>query len=109
MSLVLVHGMPLVPHSCVSCGGGPQTTEGEVKDCIFVEAVDINWGDSVYICPTCVRVMAELYGFATPEDMEKKDKKIEELEEVQEQYKQLKKRVKRMLDGGRARKEVQKS
>ena len=91
----------------MACGGGPRTdAEGDIKDCVFVEAVDINWGDSVYLCPTCVRVMAEMYGFATPEDVEKLDKKIEELEEYKKKYEKLNKRVQDMLKGSRARDKV---
>jgi hypothetical protein len=106
MALVLVTGMPLEPHSCVCCGGGSRDADGEIDQSVFAEAVDINWGDSVYICRTCVRVIAELFGFRTPEDVKELEDKIEALKEYKKKYKKLDERVKTMLDGARARKEV---
>lgn len=106
MALVLVKGMPLEPRSCVCCGGGPQTTEGEIRECVFAEGVDIDFGGSVYICPVCVRVMAELYEFKTSEEVEKLNERLEELKDIEKKYKKLNKRVKAMVEGTRARKEV---
>lgn len=106
MALVLVEGMPLEPHSCVSCGGGPRDADSNIMEVAFAEGVDINWGDSVYICASCARVIAELYGFRTPEDVEELNKEIERLKEVEKKHKKLEKRVKTMLEGARARKKV---
>lgn len=105
MGLKLVTGMPLEPHACVCCAKGPMV-DGEIREHIFAEAVDINWGDSVYICPDCVRVMAELYGFRTPEDVKELTDRIAVLEEMEEAHEKLKKRVGKMLEGARAKKEV---
>lgn len=106
MALVLVKGMPLEPHSCAACGGGPRDGDGNIVEAVFAEAVDINWGDSLYICKTCSRVIAELWEFETPEEVEKLKKRIEELEAIEEAHEVLKARVRKMLDGSRARKEV---
>lgn len=109
MSLVLVTGMPLEPHACVVCARGPRDNDGNIRENVFAEAVDINWGDSVYVCPECAGLMANLFGYLAPDDVKELEARVKELEETEVDYKKLKKRVKTMLDGGRARKEVRAS
>jgi hypothetical protein len=106
MPLVLVDGMPLEPHACVCCSKGPRGGDGEIRKNIFAEAVDINWGDSVYICPECAVRMAELMGYVTPEDAEELKRRIKELEEIEQAHEALKERVHKILEGNRAKKEV---
>lgn len=109
MGLILVTGMPLQPHSCVTCGKGPRDENGEIRENVFAEAVDINWGDSVYICPECGLVIGELYGMLSEQDAETLRDRVKELEEYEQKYNDLSKRVKKILEGNKARKEVKES
>lgn len=106
MGLILVTGMPLQPHSCVCCGKGARDESGNIRENVFAEAVDINWGDSVYICPECGLVIGELYGMVSPDDVEDLRLKVKELEDFEEKYNELNARVKKILEGNRAKKEV---
>lgn len=106
MGLILVTGMPLQPHSCVCCGKGPRDENGEVRDNVFAEAVDINWGDSVYICPECGFVIGGLYGMLREDEVEELQRELKKLEGVEDKYKKLNERVKKILAGNKAKKEV---
>lgn len=106
MSLILVTGMPLQPHTCVCCGKGPRDETGEIRENVFAEAVDINWGDSVYICLECGTVIGQLYGMADEEQVSNLRAEVNELKEIKKKYEKLSKRVKQMLKGNQARKEV---
>lgn len=109
MGLVLITGMPLEPHSCVCCGGGPRDADNEIVEAVFAEGVDINWGDSVYICKVCSQVIAELWGFTSPDDTEKLKATIKSLEDYEERFNNLNEKVRKMLEGARARKDVKDS
>lgn len=106
MGLILVSGMPLQPHCCVVCGKGPRDESGNIRENVFAEAVDINWGDSVYICPECGTVIGELYGMVPPDDVEELQRKADAYDELEDKYIQLNARVRKILDGKKARKEV---
>lgn len=106
MGLILVSGMPLQPHTCVTCGKGPRDESGNIRENVFAEAVDINWGDSVYICPECGTVIGELYGMLREDDVEDLRKKADAYDELEKKYDKLNKRVKQMVKGARAKKEV---
>src|SRR4051812_26897033 len=106
MGLILVDGMPLQPHACICCGKGPRDENGDIRENVFAEAIDINWGDSVYICPECGIVIGGLYGMVTEEDVEEDKRKLKKLEDIEDRYDKLNKRVRKMIDGNKARKEV---
>src|SRR4051812_29773187 len=109
MGLILVEGMPLQPHNCVCCGKGPRDENGDIRENVFAEAIDINWGDSVYICPECGIVIGGLYGMLREDEFEELTNRLEELEGIEEKYDQLNERVRRILEGNKARKEVSKN
>lgn len=110
MKMSLVRGMPLIPHACVACGSMGEVTEEGLPEAVFVEGVDINWGDSVYLCRTCARIAGELVGCSSPEVHENMVNQIRELQarvaELKESDDVARSQIKRMLDGARARKEA---
>lgn len=106
MGLIMVTGMPLQPHSCVLCGKGPRDENGEIRDNIFAEAIDVNWGDSIYICPECGHIIGGLYDMVTEDEVEELQRKADALDVLQEKHDALNNRVRKILDGGKARKEV---
>lgn len=61
----LTDGMPLQPNVCLTCGGTPTNDDGTPKKAIFAEGVDVDWGNSVYICWECSELIADLVGRAT--------------------------------------------
>jgi len=107
---VEVEGMKLKPYCCVACGSTPQGEDGP-EPAYFCEAVDINWGDSLYLCYSCARIVGQLRGLVDVEEFHELDVKYTKLktdyEEMMTRYEELEGRVARMLDGAKARKEVQ--
>ena len=116
MSWVRRQGMHLKPYRCVACGQSatpPANTEGEVADAYFCEGVDVNWGDSVFLCEACVWVLGQLAGVLDPDQVNdlKRDKARteDELEDLKVEHDATEKRIARMLDGSRAMKEARKA
>lgn len=60
VNLALVNGATLPPGTCMFCASNPRDDEGNSLP--FVEAVgmDINWGETPYICWTCCGLIADL-------------------------------------------------
>lgn len=80
--LQLVKGMPLNPCACVCCGGNPvDENTGEAFENVFVPGVDINWGDSVYICHACCEIIADLKGRVTREGFDKLEVRNQKLQD----------------------------
>lgn len=71
MGLRRVQGMPLMPHTCLLCGQGPTSNDGATRDVIFAEGVDVDWGNSVYICWECAELIADLVKRVTREGFDK--------------------------------------
>ena len=88
MGWKLVTGMPLQPHACIACGQNPSDVEGRPKEALFAEAVDVDWGNSVYLCASCQNVIVELVTGKTIEEVEKlKDELKSSRREFQEEKK----------------------
>lgn len=105
-----VSGMKLKPYRCAGCGSTPQKEDGSgPEDAYFAEGVDINWGDSLYICSSCVRVIGQLAGMLDPDAVirleNEKEKALTEAEELQEELNRVDTRLKRIVDGSKAVKE----
>ena len=116
MSWVRRQGMHLKPYRCVACGQSatpPANTEGEVADAYFCEGVDVNWGDSVFLCDACVWVLGQLAGFLDPDQVNELRRQLNQTEdlvlETTEENKTLKARISRILDGSKAMKEARKA
>jgi hypothetical protein len=76
----------------------------------FREGVDINWGDSLYICCSCARVIGGLFGMM---DADEVNSLVREHEALQANYNELsqdfgkqKERIETMLEGAKAKKEL---
>ena len=106
--------MRLKPYCCAACGSTPRDDgTGEQLKAAFREAVDINWGDSLYICSSCGRVIGELFGMMSADEaarvVAENDRLKSELEGAQEDLRTLQGRVDRMLDGKKAVSEVRRA
>lgn len=111
MPLVVVKGMELSPNACVLCGSNPgDENTGEPKKAIFAEGVDIDWGNSVYICWECGNVIADIVGRSTKEGFDKLEADNEELQEkydeLLERYEADHELVERIRSGNDAIKKV---
>lgn len=110
---VAVPHMHLKPYKCVGCGGTPRDDEVEGRpnlQAYFCEGVDIDWGNSLFLCGNCVRVLGELRGMVGVGDHAKVVKKLEETEseltQTREDLEKAQDRIARMLDGVAAKKEA---
>lgn len=110
MGWTKVTGMPLTPHACVACGQNPSDVEGNFDTALFAEGVDVDWGNSVYLCSSCQNVIVELITGYTIEQVAELDDKLKssrkEFNDEKKAHDKLKKRVKTMLKGARAKEKV---
>lgn len=110
MPLTRVEGMPLPPYTCVSCGQGPTDNEGHTQTCIFAEGVDIDWGNSVYICYDCTHLIADLAGRVTKEGFDRLTAAFEELTEkhdnLLEQHGEQEELLDKIREGSAAQKKI---
>lgn len=109
MTWVITDGMPLPPGVCVGCGGNKQGDDGEPMEAAFAEGVDINWGDSVFICQSCGAILAKLFGFVKPTQVKKAKREMKAMERERDaaiaRAEAAEDRAQRMLDGKAAVKE----
>jgi hypothetical protein len=78
--LELVVGMELTPQACVLCANNPiDEATGQQQEAIFAPGVDVNWGDSVYICKSCGEIIADLLGRTTKKGFDRLKDENEEL------------------------------
>jgi aminoglycoside N3'-acetyltransferase len=72
--------------------------------------VDVNFGDSVFLCEECVKVLGQLRGMVDVDVHEKLMRQHKELEvsyrDLEADYNTQESRIERMLDGVKAKKEV---
>jgi hypothetical protein len=106
-----VTGMELIPHACVLCANNPvDETSGEQQDCIFAPGVDVNWGDSVYICKSCAEIIADLMDRVTTEGYDRLNEKYEALvtehAELQAEHDHAEAQLDRIRDGAASAKQV---
>lgn len=110
---VVVPAMHLKPYRCIACGSTPRDTSHPDRpnlQAYFREGVDVNFGDSVFLCEECVKVLGQLRGMVDV-DVHEKLRKAEKLQcnradEAEHDLAELQARVDRMLDGVRAKKEA---
>lgn len=55
----LVDQMTENPGHCVACGGNPIDIDGNPQIAVDLD-VDVNWGDSAYLCVECINLIADL-------------------------------------------------
>jgi hypothetical protein len=112
MKWTKVQGMKLPPQHCTACGSTGEYKEGEgPPDAYFAEAVDVNWGQALYLCDSCVRILGTLRGMMDVENVTELQQELtdttEQLDDLQISYDALQDRVERMLGGVKAKKEIQ--
>jgi len=109
--LELVKGMELNPNECVLCANNPlDEITGKQQEAIFAPGVDVNWGNSVYICMSCAQIIADLIGRVPVEGFDNLKAKFDALDEehteLVEQHAKARKLLERVADGKRATREV---
>lgn len=109
MPIIAVETMSEQPGTCMACGNSG-LVDGEIQHPIVeMQGIDINWGDTPYLCAECVNVVCDLAERVTQKDHEdviaERDHLSEQLTQLQEEHQSLQNRVTRMLDGRKAIKE----
>jgi|SRR5450755_2614311 len=112
MTLCLTTGMPLQPCTCLLCGTTPMEDDGTLKRAIFAEGVDVDWGNSVYICWECGELIADLVGRVTRFGFDALTEKYEALKEVHAdlvtRHEQQEVLVDKIREGGAAQRALKK-
>jgi hypothetical protein len=102
--------MPETPQCCVACGGNPADFEGNQRQALWAEGVDIDWGGMLYLCWDCGEIVADLVGRATRggfDDLTKKyEVLLEEYTELVEEHEKLLGEVTRVKEGAAASRRI---
>lgn len=111
MRWVATKGFSQKPYACVGCGQSPmvinEDESTEPAEAYVLEGSDVNWGDTLQLCGSCVRILGELHGMLEPDKVRALEKEIQELtkkltdvEGERDEYKSLNER---MISGARAK------
>lgn len=113
MKWSVVPAMHLKPYRCIACGSTPRDTSHPKRpqlQAYFAEGIDVNYGDSVFLCEECVKVLGQLRGMVDVDLHEKvvkdRDQWNKSYHEAMTELEETNDRVERMLDGVRAKKEA---
>lgn len=60
-ALLKLDGPRLAPNRCMFCACTPREN-GHVLNMVTCEGMDINWGETPYICMVCCGIIADLVG-----------------------------------------------
>jgi hypothetical protein len=60
-ALLKLDGPTLPPQHCMFCGSTP-SRDGRVLEMVTCEGMDINWGETPYICWDCCGIISDLIG-----------------------------------------------
>jgi hypothetical protein len=91
----LVERMTQHPPTCLHCGRGNTVDEPNIPALDLQR--EVNWGDSTYICGTCVMQAAALYGYISPEQYQELQDTIESLQKQRHELRaQLEKKDRRL-------------
>lgn len=100
----LVPVMRKAPGRCGICNTTPMEN-GEPKPAIDTN-VDVDWGNNLYICDECVRVIGELMGWTPPEVYAKLMESYADLEsrheKLRSKFKELRGRLDAVIAGKKA-------
>lgn len=104
----LTHGMPLQPNTCLTCGCNPTNPDGSQMEAVFAEGVDVDWGNSVYICMECANLIADLVSRVPREFSDKTEAELDDLRrehsELLEKFEAQEALIQKIRDGGSAQK-----
>jgi hypothetical protein len=68
-------GFPQKPYCCVACGQAPME-DGEPCEAYTLQGSDVNWGDTLALCSSCVRILGELHGMLAGAQARKRSKEM---------------------------------
>lgn len=112
MLIEMVPAMDQQPACCLLCNQTP-TRNGKPLPSATVRGLDVNWGDSVFICWNCINIMADLVGRVDQDKAKKSAERNKFLEkrltQVSKELSDAEDRIERMLDGNKAVKESRKA
>lgn len=110
MALEFVDVMSEEPGHCTLCHGTPTDMDGHPLPSIHVPGLDVNWGESVYICLECAGVIADLIERVDEEEHRALQKEYQQISKeyakVRRAYAKVSKRLKAIVAGEKAKKEV---
>lgn len=105
MTIQIVKGCPYTPGVCKVCGNHQE----DHKDVVDFD-VDVDWGDQLYVCKTCMNIGATLLGYLNPDEAAAMRAEIEQMrserDTATEDLETLQGRVDRMIEGAKAKKEA---
>jgi hypothetical protein len=111
--LELVTKMTQSPATCLLCHNSPVDETREDRrplPAIFAPGLDVNWGESVYICAGCVGLMADLMDRPAQAEVEKiesrKDFLEKRMKKVSAELDTTKARLDKIIAGKKAVKEA---
>jgi hypothetical protein len=111
--LELVDKMTQVPATCLLCHNSPVDETREDRrplPAVFAPGLDVNWGESVYICAGCAGLIADLIGRRSGADFEKiesrKDFLEKRMKKVSAELDTTKARLDKIVEGKKAVKEA---
>lgn len=61
-ALLKLGGANLPPNRCMFCACAPVDSAKNIMPMVTCEGMDINWGETPYICMTCCGIIADLIG-----------------------------------------------
>lgn len=98
------------PGTCAACGSQPSDEEGNPKPAIEAVGVDVDWGNSLYLCEECVFVAGELLGMVTKDKAEiltSRNKFLEKQnKKLQKKIEKISTKAKALIAGKKAEKEL---
>lgn len=106
VTLELVAGAALPPQTCMFCATNPRDQHGKPLPFVTAVGMDINWGETPYICSTCCGIICDLVDRPDVEKVKavlrgaKLQKKHNK--KLSEENEELRKSLKAVLDGEEA-------
>lgn len=106
VNLELVEGAALPPQTCMFCATNPRDERGKSLPFVTAVGMDINWGETPYICATCCGIISDLTDRPDGEKVKavlrgaKLQKKHNK--KLTEENEELRKGLKAVLDGKEA-------
>lgn len=111
MALESVEIMDEQPYSCLVCGGDPKDEMGKSKPgMVKATGIDVDWGNSVFLCGECTNLIADLIGRAKQTDHEALQDEyreaMKELRKLNKRFTRLRNQAQAMASGEKAKKEL---
>jgi hypothetical protein len=109
MSISIVDKFEQQPAVCMHCGSSGVNEEVDEPK-IELVGIDINWGDTPYLCGECVKMICDLADRKTQREFNGLSQELQEardtIEELEDKNETLQAKVDKILEGSRAKKEL---